>query len=195
MNLDDLANETAPLDLAAFKKKYPAPALVLQLSSPPPPTPFGGKLKPKEGSLLGSPQQAKKAGYDTIHGLKEVLGKADPGKALGKSEVLFVQKKTGSSRSGPVTVGRSAESDVTIAQKTVSSLHAHMSHKGSTWTIEDKGSSNGTFIDEERIPAGGSARLENGTRVGFGPNVRAKFWTPQGLFDFLALYRSGIDDL
>ncbi|MBI3723279.1 FHA domain-containing protein [bacterium] len=194
MKLEDLAKEAASLDAAAFKKKYPAPALVLQLSTPTPPAgPFGMKLKPKtEDAGGGGP--AKKPGFDTIHGLKEVLGKASPGK-VGTSEVLFLQKRAGAPKTGAVSVGRADENDVPIAQKTVSNVHAHFIRDGSSWKVADQGSSNGTFVDEERLPARGSAKLTNGTRVGFGPNVRAKFWTPQGLYDFLAIYRTGVDDL
>ena len=60
------------------------------------------------------------------------------------------------------------------------------------WRLTDQRATNGTWVDSQRVEAGGSANLSDGARIGFGPDVRARFFTASGLFGFLALYRSGV---
>jgi hypothetical protein len=48
-----------------------------------------------------------------------------------------------------VTLGRSAEHGVSIAEPTVSATHLHMTWANGAWTLEDRGSTNGTYRDTE----------------------------------------------
>jgi pSer/pThr/pTyr-binding forkhead associated (FHA) protein len=53
---------------------------------------------------------------------------------------------------GPKTlIGRSPECDVFLDDVTVSRRHAELTNDGSTFTIKDLGSLNGTFVNRRRI--------------------------------------------
>ena len=53
--------------------------------------------------------------------------------------------------SDPLTIGRSSESGLVIRDDYTSSHHARLSLRGGTWTIQDLGSTNGTFLGGERL--------------------------------------------
>jgi pSer/pThr/pTyr-binding forkhead associated (FHA) protein len=66
-----------------------------------------------------------------------------------------------------VTVGKSDENDVVLdADPTVSRLHAVLEHFPAGWCVNDLGSSNGTFLNGERIWA--SQRLRHGDEIRIG---------------------------
>jgi ribosome-associated protein YbcJ (S4-like RNA binding protein) len=63
---------------------------------------------------------------------------------------------------GPMIIGRQPNSDIVIAHQAVSGRHAQVATSaGETW-VEDLGSSNGTFVNGQRI---NRARLADGDRV------------------------------
>ena len=57
-----------------------------------------------------------------------------------------------------VTIGRSGQCDIVIPSPLVSRLHATLTKQPSGWIIEDNGSTNGTFINAQRIQ--GKQQLE-----------------------------------
>jgi predicted component of type VI protein secretion system len=76
-------------------------------------------------------------------------------------------------RGGTSTLGRRSEADLSISWDTeVSGLHAELHHLGGEWTIVDDGlSTNGTFVDGQRISA--RQRLRDGDRIRVGRTVLA----------------------
>src|SRR5579864_279950 len=50
-----------------------------------------------------------------------------------------------------VSIGRAADCDVCLESPAVSRVHALILRSGSRFFVEDKGSSNGTFLNGERI--------------------------------------------
>jgi hypothetical protein len=71
------------------------------------------------------------------------------------------------------TVGRRAEADLSLGwDSEVSGLHAELHHLGGEWTIVDDGlSTNGTFVNGQRIS--GRQRLRDEDRVRVGRTVLA----------------------
>jgi DNA-binding response OmpR family regulator len=51
------------------------------------------------------------------------------------------------------TIGRAVESDIVITSKRVSRAHAHLRREGWRVILEDLGSANGTFLNDERVLA------------------------------------------
>jgi pSer/pThr/pTyr-binding forkhead associated (FHA) protein len=67
-----------------------------------------------------------------------------------------------------VVVGRSSDLDMVLVEEMVSRKHARIELKDGAITIEDLGSTNGTFVNGERIV---KAPLKEGDRVLIGSNI------------------------
>ena len=63
------------------------------------------------------------------------------------------------------TSGRQPDSDIFLDDVTVSRRHAEFHRDGSTFTVRDVGSLNGTYVNRERVE---SATLNNGDEVQIG---------------------------
>ncbi|MBS4212960.1 type VII secretion protein EssC [Neobacillus rhizophilus] len=50
-----------------------------------------------------------------------------------------------------ITIGRTEQNDIVLANRFVSASHAKLSFHSGQWRIEDQNSSNGTFVDGERV--------------------------------------------
>lgn len=66
---------------------------------------------------------------------------------------------------GTTTIGRHPESDIFLDDVTVSRRHAEIINHGSTFTVRDVGSLNGTYLDRERIE---TADLHSGDELQIG---------------------------
>jgi hypothetical protein len=76
-----------------------------------------------------------------------------------------------------VSVGRAPDNDIPIDDGTVSWLHAVFEKYPSGWCVRDVGSSNGTFVNHERVMT--EQRLRNGDEVMVG-ECRLRFRTTVG---------------
>jgi len=71
---------------------------------------------------------------------------------------------------GPLTIGRSVECDVNLAYDQFASVrHAHITINSDTITIEDLGSRNGVWVDDERIEV--PTRVKRGDRIQVGETI------------------------
>ncbi len=66
----------------------------------------------------------------------------------------------------PITIGRSASSTLVIDDPYASSRHAQLEQVNGDWFISDTGSTNGTFVDDERLVE--PVRLTPGVTVRVG---------------------------
>ncbi|MDQ3299331.1 MAG: sigma 54-interacting transcriptional regulator [Myxococcota bacterium] len=69
--------------------------------------------------------------------------------------------------SGDVSIGRSPACDVFIDDPSISRRHAVL-HLGSTWTIEDAGSANGTRVGDSWLPPGRPVAVSPGEVIDIG---------------------------
>jgi len=71
----------------------------------------------------------------------------------------------------PIWVGREENNDVVIPDASVSSVHAYFTQeKGGAYKLQDLGSKNGSFIDNQRVPS-----KDEGPAVGLNSNCRIRF--------------------
>ncbi len=104
-----------------------------------------------------------------------------PRGSLQAAEVLVVKKTNRNPFLQMITVGRTANNDVIIDDKTISKLHAYFVIQGQAWTIHDQCSTNGTFVEKQRVPATGLI-VRDGDRVSFGTRHVYRFHTPAGFY-------------
>lgn len=69
---------------------------------------------------------------------------------------------------GEVVIGRSSGVDMVLIEELVSRKHARLALAGGSATISDLGSTNGTFVNGERIK---ETRLEEGDRILIGTSI------------------------
>ena len=69
---------------------------------------------------------------------------------------------------GLTTIGRSPEADITIEDERISRIHCALEMLGHTITIEDKGSTNGTYVDAQKISR---AQLPPGVPLQLGHSI------------------------
>jgi len=82
-------------------------------------------------------------------------------------EVWTLNGRTVVELTGPrLTVGKGAENDVALGDPTVSRLHAVLERFPAGWCVTDLGSSNGTYLNGERIWA--QQRLRHGDEIRVG---------------------------
>jgi hypothetical protein len=72
-------------------------------------------------------------------------GKVDLGGEI-ELEVFPLVKKPGASFPDRITIGRTSNNDVVIADTSVSRLHAYVRRIGDAWSVADAGSKNGTSL-------------------------------------------------
>lgn len=72
-------------------------------------------------------------------------------------------------RLGPTTtIGRLPECDVVVPDPAASRSHARIVRRGGVWLIEDLGSTNGTYVNDEPVT---ERALEDGDRITVGATV------------------------
>jgi pSer/pThr/pTyr-binding forkhead associated (FHA) protein len=70
-----------------------------------------------------------------------------------------------------VTIGRLEENDVALDKPTVSRRHALISRREGRWFVEDRGSSNGTYLNGTRIQPGVPLPLRHADRIAIGDEL------------------------
>jgi pSer/pThr/pTyr-binding forkhead associated (FHA) protein len=143
-------------DVASPPTPRPRRSVPPQVTAPQPPTGAGARLS------------------DTMHGLppSALSAAATPTQPqVAPLASLLVRSGALKGRRLPVKVpivniGRADFNDVVIADASVSTSHAKLQRRDDVWVLTDLGSTNGTFVEGERLS--GEVALGPGTTVKFG---------------------------
>src|SRR2546422_435139 len=134
--------------------------------SPPPPGPAASP--PQAAPPAPSPGDRLR---HTVHGL-EAFVPASPRSAAGGSLASFLVRSGGlvgqrlSVKTPVVNIGRADYNDLVVPDPSVSTSHAKLQPRAGVWVLVDLDSTNGTFVDGERVK--GEAPLAPGATVRFG---------------------------
>lgn len=160
--------DLAGLDVDAFVRRFPNPVLLMH---------------PTEPQI---PDEAPTAGYDGHEGSGRapLYNAARLPSAVSPIRVLTVRKKA-SSDGEAIWLGRSRRCDLLIVDRTVSKMHAFITydHAGRL-VIGDGTSTNGTFLDEQRLTPGQMVPLHDGAVLRFG-SLHATWMLPSSLFGLI----------
>ena len=109
--------------------------------------------------------------------------------------VIEIAKHASTALVNMICLGRAANNDIVIANKTVSKLHTYFvaSEEGDSYQIVDANSTNGTMVNNKRLVAYNNKTLYNRDNLQFGPAIQMVYLTAEGFYDLLQqLHRSGI---
>ncbi|MBX7097829.1 MAG: FHA domain-containing protein [Myxococcaceae bacterium] len=82
----------------------------------------------------------------------------------------------------PLTLGRAPESELPVNDATLSRAHLRLRPTGTSWSVEEAGSSNGTLINGRPLRPGVPMLLASGDKLAAG-DVTLTFLTLEGLFN------------
>ena len=98
-------------------------------------------------------------------------------------ELFPLAKKPGASFPDRITIGRTANNDVVVADPSVSRLHAYV-RQAAGWVVADAGSKNGSWLDEAALEPRREMPLQARSVLRLG-DVRLTFYRSEELFDLL----------
>jgi two-component system cell cycle response regulator len=65
-----------------------------------------------------------------------------------------------------ITIGRGADCDIQVDRDSVSRRHAKVTRAGAGWAVSDLGSTNGSYVNGQRITAPTTITLSDTLRIG-----------------------------
>jgi hypothetical protein len=96
-------------------------------------------------------------------------------------EVYPLAKKSGASFPDRITIGRTSNNDVVIADTSVSRLHAYIKRSGTGWLVADAGSKNGSYLNGVRMEPRKEQPLPSRIELRIG-DVDVTFYVAADLF-------------
>jgi len=99
------------------------------------------------------------------------------------SPVLFLDA---AGEAPEIKVGRSEGSHIFLPYATVSAAHASFVKRGDAWAMLPEDTTNGTFVNEEKVEHGVTCLVGDRAVIAFGPEVRAQFLSPTALHAVIA---------
>jgi pSer/pThr/pTyr-binding forkhead associated (FHA) protein len=111
------------------------------------------------------------------------LGKVTLGDVVNM-EVLPLAKKPGASFPDRITIGRTSNNDLVIADASISRLHAYVRRDGQGWVVADGGSKNGSWLKGARLDARRERPLESRAVLRLG-DVDLTFYVAEDLYSLL----------
>jgi len=101
--------------------------------------------------------------------------------------IVWLEKTRRNPFANLITVGRAPNNDIRFPLEALSKLHATLCQSATRWHIQDHGSRNGTFVNDEPLAPGRMRALEDGDQIRFCPELRTRFFTASALYDFVRL--------
>lgn len=107
---------------------------------------------------------------------------------LEHANIVWIEKSPRSSFTQIISLGRGAENDLRFDLDELSLIHATFARSGERWYVQDHNSKNGTFVNGEHLGAAGALRrLSDGDTLRFGDVLKARYFGPKALHDFLSI--------
>jgi hypothetical protein len=163
--VQDYVEAALKLPLATFGQQVDVPVLITALPDAGPSFQDAATRMLAEGKRFNVPAQAKKLDHRaSVHDLRP--------------------RKT--NRIGQVTIGRSEDNDLVLTDETISSRHAIYAPDPKTGrpTLQDQESTNGTWLNDQRLLPYRNAFLPEGALISFG-DMMFLFFTPEGFYNAL----------
>jgi len=120
---------------------------------------------------------------ENLETIDQEVKQARIGSGRTELEVYPLVKKPGASFPDRITIGRTSNNDVVIADHSVSRLHAYV-RLVDGWLVADAGSKNGSWLGNEALEPRSEVALLPGAALRLG-DVRLTFYRAQELFDVL----------
>jgi hypothetical protein len=172
--LDEFAKQISGMEKEEFVAKNANPFLVLELRR--------GKLRDDGVFKTVPPSDVWEADQD-----KPLLGTS----LLPHEVAVIPLVKSDRNEIEHITLGRSANNDVMVLYQSVSKLHAVFRVEEETGAVilSDAGSTFGTVVAGVTLKPQKGVTLNSGASIVFGKAVRAAFFTPADLFEYLRLQK------
>ena len=120
---------------------------------------------------------------------------------VGQTDVLSVRvielkKRKSTSEPGEITVGRSPDSDIILYNKLVSKNHAYLqpTPADETCHLVDTGSTNGTFLNGEKVTPHAEYHITNIDEISFGPETKVVYFSAELFHALLSKFKSATPD-
>ena len=106
--------------------------------------------------------------------------------------VIELKKRKSTSEPAEITVGRSPDSDIVLYNKLVSKNHAYLQPTPSEESCQlvDTGSTNGTFLNGEKITPYSKYQLTNIDEISFGPETKVVYFSSELFHSLLSKFKS-----
>lgn len=104
----------------------------------------------------------------------------------GAPMFFFVQKSVKNAFADEVTLGRTANNDISVEDNSVSRFHAYFARtkKGASWSLVDAKSTAGTFLAGKQLEPRTPMPVSSGVRLRVG-DVELQFLDPAGFWRYL----------
>jgi len=99
-------------------------------------------------------------------------------------EIYPLVKKPGASFPDRITIGRTSNNDIVVADASISRLHAYVRRDGRAWVVADGGSKNGSWLKGHTLEARRERPLESRAVLRIG-DVDLTFYLANDLYAML----------
>lgn len=111
------------------------------------------------------------------------IGKVTLGDVVNM-EIYPLVKKAGASFPDRITIGRTSNNDIVVADASISRLHAYVRRDGKQWVVADGGSKNGSWLKGSTLEARRERPLESRSVLRIG-DVDLTFYLAADLYSVL----------